>query len=94
MKIALTATPCQPWFAPMVAGLDALPQEPPPKNDELMSMPNVVFTPHSAFYSEGSLEELQGKAAQRVVEVLEGKLPLNIANPAVLEQSNCRLRSR
>jgi D-3-phosphoglycerate dehydrogenase len=76
------------------AGLDVLPQEPPPKDDELMSLPNVIFTPHSAFYSEGSLQELQAKAAQRVVEVLEGKVPSNIVNLAVLEQSNCRLRSR
>ncbi len=74
------------------AGLDVLPQEPPPRGDEFMSMPNVVFTPHSAFYSEGSLEELQAKAAQRVVEVLQGKVPSNIVNPAVLKQSNCRLR--
>lgn len=74
------------------AGLDVLPQEPPAKDDELMSFPDVIFTPHSAFYSEGSLEELEGKAAQRVVELLEGKVPSNIVNPTVLEQSNCRLR--
>lgn len=63
-------------------------------DEEFFGLPNVIFTPHGAFYSESSLEELQGKAAQRVVEVLEGKVPSNIINPAVLEQSNCRLRSR
>jgi D-3-phosphoglycerate dehydrogenase len=73
------------------AGLDVLPQEPPPKDDELMSLPNVIFTPHSAFYSEGSLQELEGKAATGVVEVLQGKMPSNIINPDVLERPNCRL---
>ena len=75
------------------AGLDVLPQEPPPK-DEFLNLPNVIFTPHSAFYSEGSLQELQAKAAQRVAEVLQGKVPSNIVNPAVLQQPNCRLHSR
>ena len=76
------------------ACLDVLPHEPPPMDDALFSLPNVIFTPHSAFYSEGSLRELQAKAAQRVVEVLEGRMPPSIVNPSVLEQSNCRLSSR
>jgi D-3-phosphoglycerate dehydrogenase len=76
------------------AGLDVLPQEPPPRDVEFFGLPNVIFTPHSAFYSEGSLQELQSKTAQRVVEVLQGKVPSNIINPAVLERSNCRLLSR
>ena len=76
------------------AGLDVLPHEPPLMDDALFGLPNVIFTPHSAFYSEGSLRELQAKAAQRVVEVLEGRMPSSIVNPSVLEQANCRLSSR
>jgi len=73
------------------AGLDVLPQEPPDYNDPLFTLPNVIVTPHSAFYSEGSLQELQAKAAERVVEALTGKVPGTIANPAILRQANCRL---
>ena len=73
------------------AGLDVLPQEPPDFSNPLFTLPNVIVTPHSAFYSEGSLRELQAKAAERVVEALTGKVPGTIANPAILRQANCRL---
>lgn len=74
------------------AGLDVLPQEPPDWNNELFTLPNVINTPHSAFYSEGSLEELLNKAATRVVEALSGKLPACIMNPEVLKQPTYRLK--
>lgn len=76
------------------AGLDVMPQEPPAVDDPLRSLPNVVMTPHSAFYSEGSLQELQAKAAKRIVDVFTGRTPDHIINPAVLEQGNCRLNRR
>lgn len=76
------------------AGLDVMPQEPPAVDDPLRSLPNVIITPHSAFYSEGSLQELQAKAVGRVVDVFAGRRPDHIINPSVLEQGNCRLASR
>lgn len=74
------------------AGLDVMPQEPPAVNDPLRYHPNVIMTPHSAFYSEGSLQELQAKAVKRIVDVFTGGTPDHIINPAVLKQDNCRLR--
>ncbi len=76
------------------ASLDVMPQEPPAVNDPLRYLPNVIMTPHSAFYSEGSLQELQAKAVKRIVDVFTGKTPDHIINPAVLKQDNCRLRRR
>lgn len=61
------------WIAG--AALDVLPTEPPPQDDPLRSAPNVILTPHVAFYSEESLQELQRKAAEEVARVLTGQTP-------------------
>jgi D-3-phosphoglycerate dehydrogenase len=76
------------------AGLDVFPQEPPSWDDPIFTLPNTIFTPHSAFYSEGSLQELLTKGATGVAEALSGKLPANIINPEVLKQPNLRLKVR
>jgi D-3-phosphoglycerate dehydrogenase len=65
------------------AALDVMSQEPPPPSP-LFGRDNVIITPHTSFYSEESLVELQVKAAQEVVSVLSGKSPRNPVNPEVL----------
>ena len=49
------------------AGLDVLPQEPPPQNHPLLSNSGVILTPHAAFYSVAAEQEVRRKAAQNVV---------------------------
>jgi len=66
-------------------GLDVMTQEPPPTSP-LFGRDNVIITPHTSFYSEESLVELQVKAAQEVVAVLSGKSPRNPVNPEALVQ--------
>src|SRR5262245_10880701 len=65
------------------AALDVMTQEPPPSSP-LFGRDNVIITPHTSFYSEESLVELQIKAAQEVVAVLSGTAPRNPVNPEVL----------
>jgi D-3-phosphoglycerate dehydrogenase len=65
------------------AALDVMAQEPPPPST-LFGRDNVIITPHTSFYSEESLVELQVKAAQEVVAVLSGKPPRNPVNPEVV----------
>src|SRR4029077_11825594 len=48
------------------AALDVMPNE-PPLASPLFGRTNVILTPHTSFYSEESLVELQTKAAQEVV---------------------------
>jgi D-3-phosphoglycerate dehydrogenase len=65
------------------AALDVMTQEPPPPSP-LFGRDNVIITPHTSFYSEESLVELQVKAAQEVVAVLSGRAPRNPVNPEVV----------
>ncbi|MFQ5659838.1 MAG: C-terminal binding protein [Gammaproteobacteria bacterium] len=57
------------------AALDVLPVEPPPADSPLLHRDNVILTPHTAFYSEDALLDLQTKAAQDVARVLRGHVP-------------------
>lgn len=72
------------------AALDVLEQEPPPADSPLLRREDVILTPHIAFYSEESLVDLQTKAAQEVVRVLQGQPPRNPVNPEVLEAAHAR----
>jgi D-3-phosphoglycerate dehydrogenase len=65
-------------------GLDVFEPEPLPSDHPLLSMPDVIVTPHVAFYSEESLAHLQREAAENVALVLAGRPPRNIVNPGVL----------
>ena len=65
------------------AALDVMPNE-PPVGSPLIGRADVIITPHTSFYSEESLVELQRKAAQEVAAVLTGKAPKNPVNPEVL----------
>jgi D-3-phosphoglycerate dehydrogenase len=68
------------------AALDVMPQE-PPVGSPLLGRENVIITPHTSFYSEESLLDLQRKAAEEVVAVLSGRPPRNPVNPEVLALS-------
>jgi D-3-phosphoglycerate dehydrogenase len=58
------------------AGLDVLESEPPAAGSTPVSeVPNLIVTPHLAFYSEEALTELQRKAADQVRNVLIGGKP-------------------
>ena len=50
------------------AGLDVLPQEPPPAGHGILRHPRVMLSPHAAFYSEQGERELRRKAAQNLVD--------------------------
>lgn len=53
-------------------GTDVYPEEPLPAAHPLLTRPDVLLTPHVAFYSDGALHELRSRAAQSVVDVLTG----------------------
>jgi D-3-phosphoglycerate dehydrogenase len=66
------------------AALDVLETEPPASDDPLLSRPDVIVTPHAAFYSQESVVELQRKAVEQVIEALAGRVPPYAVNAAEL----------
>ena len=61
------------------AGLDVVERE-PLDNERLRLHPNVLFTPHTAFYSVEGYRELRTKTAEEVRRILLGEPPRNPVN--------------
>jgi D-3-phosphoglycerate dehydrogenase / 2-oxoglutarate reductase len=59
--------------------------EPLPTASPLRSLPNVLLSPHAAWYSQASLAALPVRAAQQVVDFLAGLPVPSIINPDYLE---------
>ncbi len=57
------------------AGVDVLEVEPPSPDEPLLQRPELVVTPHAAFFSQESVAELQRKAAEQIVAALAGDTP-------------------
>lgn len=62
------------------AGLDVVEEEPIDENHPLLTMDQVILTPHVAFYSEESIQELKQKTALNIVSVLQGEKPQYVVN--------------
>jgi D-3-phosphoglycerate dehydrogenase len=70
------------WIAG--AGIDVFEPEHLPADHPLLVQPNLIATPHVAFYSEESVLELELQAAENVAAILEGRRPEHVVNPEVL----------
>ncbi len=67
------------------AALDVQDPEPPDLSQLPYSDSLVIVTPHAAFVSIESVEDLRRRATQQVVDRLSGVLPRHVINPSVLE---------
>jgi len=67
------------------AALDVFQTEPLPAASPLRSLPNVLLSPHAAWYSQASLAALPVRAAQQVVDFLADLPVPSIINPDYLE---------
>ena len=64
----------------LAAGLDVLEKEPPDSDDPILTLDNIIISPHSAGYAEGSYERARSWSAREVVTVLKGGQARNWVN--------------
>ena len=66
------------------AGLDVLEQEPPALDNPLLSMENVLISPHVASATTRMRPETRRRVGREVALVLRGRWPMSCVNPTVL----------
>ena len=74
------------------AGLDVMEDTEPGADNPLFELANVIVTPHVAFLSNESVNELEVRTAQATKNVLLGQMPEFLVNPEVLATSRVNLR--
>ena len=65
------------------AGLDVIEGEPLPPEHPAHQIPNLIYTPHVAMYSEEAMIDLHHKLTRQALDVLSGRWTANIVNPKV-----------
>ncbi len=70
------------------AALDVFEQEPPPANDPILKLDNVIFTPHLSSWSAESFVQLRREVVQNIVVALHGQQPRSIVNRKYLVLPN------
>jgi D-3-phosphoglycerate dehydrogenase / 2-oxoglutarate reductase len=69
---------------PGKAAVDVFAEEPAPAGHPLLSMDNVICTPHIGYVEYDALEGILGASFDQILDYAAGK-PSNVVNPAVLE---------
>jgi len=70
------------------AGMDVLTQEPPSRDNSILTLENVTLTPHCAAFALDALRRLWFACSDAVLRALSGELPrppANIVNPDVIQ---------
>jgi phosphoglycerate dehydrogenase-like enzyme len=70
------------WIAG--AGIDVFPEEPPPPNDPLFSLDNVIVTPHALAWTDGIMRGNGDEACKHILSVMHGRIPGDVVNREVL----------
>ena len=68
------------------AALDVFETEPLAPDHPLLRAPGTLLTPHVGGLTERAMNNISRQVASGVIDVLEGRTPDGLANPAVLDQ--------
>ena len=66
------------------AGVDVWEQEPPPADHPLLTLPNVIASPHTAGVTHAARKRLALMAAEQLIDVLRGGQPQRMLNAEAL----------
>jgi len=72
------------WIAG--AGIDVFPVEPPPKNEPLYELDNVIVAPHALAWTDQLMHNNGCEAFQNALAVSRGELPGGIVNRGVVDR--------
>ena len=59
------------------AALDVTPREPPDPDDPVRTTPGLLVTPHTAYYSQTSVEQAKRDSCAEIIRVIRGETPRN-----------------
>lgn len=65
------------------AALDVFDTQPLPKDDPLLTCPNLLLSPHVAAITATSMRAMSVGAAEEMRRILSGERPLNLVNPEI-----------
>ena len=65
------------------AALDVWEKEPVARDNPLLAMPNVIATPHAAYFSSAAVAQVPRRCGEEVARVLTRQRPLHVVNPEV-----------
>lgn len=74
------------------AGLDVFENEPIDDKDPLLSLENVILTPHSICWTDECFDGNGKSACESIISVASGKLPTYIVNNDVLDSMNLKTK--